>query len=411
MTPWKSGPDRFRFLDQIVYWGLMVQVVILPLKHNDTLLSLAFLAALLALVLNRLLGRIRLAPTGLDLAFLVFGIAAAASVLFSVDPAETMDEIRADIVIPAATFYLAAWGLRTGRQLRGLSRAAVVALAVLNLYGIGHFFLAGGDLASYFYREASLAQDYHYLGTYLVVAFPLALVLALTETSERWRTAAKGVALLTPLGVYITYDRGCWLALALMGLGLYPLFIQRLKTYFSGLVAAVVLVWLLIPPSVLVHGDRTTAQASQGIEASTITQRLVVWSYCLRCIEESPLIGIGYGRHNFTVAFPEFYQYYKRFQLWHCHNTYLDLALQLGLLGLAAFLFLAAAGLRMTFLIWSRAGPARLWGAAGLLCLAGFLVRVTGDSFYVDEHIRLLWLILGATAAAGRMEAEGWSTS
>jgi len=310
------------------------------------------------------------------------------------------------VIIPMANFYLAAWGLRSRKELRGISRAAVVIVGILAGYGIIHFFAMGGSLKSYLYRESSLSENYHYLGTYLIVVLPVVLKAALNERSRPWLWAARGVGLITPLGVYITYDRGCWLALAVIGVCLYPFLIRRMRVYLIGLAVAGLAVAFLIPSGVLIHGKWIGAYKGKAIEANTLSQRLMVWDYCWRCLQKTPWTGIGFGRENFKLGFADFVEHYKKFQLYHCHNTYFDLALQIGIMGLLAFLLMAYAGLNMSFSIWTRAGPAKAWGAAGFLCLVGFMLRIMWDSLYLDEHVRVLWLVLGVVFAASRITEQ-----
>lgn len=390
-------------LDKAVFWGLMAQIVLLPLAHAATALTVVTILTVLAFALKALRGGVRFSPTPLDLPFLLFIGATLVSTFYSVDRFETLDQIRSDVVIPMANFYLAAWGLRRWEELRGISRAAVVIVGVLAGFGIIHFFIQGGSLDSYLYRESSLSDNYHYLGTYLVVILPVVLKAALSERSRPWLWAARITALITPLGVYITFDRGCWLAMAVIGIGLYPFLIRRFKFYLAGLAVCALAVALLIPSGVLVHGKWIGAYKGRAIEANTLSQRLMVWDYCWRCLKEDPWIGIGFGRENFKLAFADFVNHYGKFQLFHCHNTYFDLALQIGLTGLLAFLLMAYAGLNMSFTIWTRAGPAKAWGAVGFLCLVGFMFRIMWDSLYLDEHVRVLWLVLGVVFAASRI--------
>jgi putative inorganic carbon (HCO3(-)) transporter len=398
-------------LDRVIYWGLMAQIVLLPLAHVATLLWVTFSLTIAAFVLKAFQGGIRFRVTVMDLPFALFVAATLVSTLYSVDRLETLDQVRSDVIIPMANFYLAAWGLRRRSELTGFSRAAVIIIGVLSVYGIVHFFVSGGELGSYLYRESSLSDNYHYLGTYLVVVLPLVLMNAAREANRIWLWTARGVALLAPMAIYITYDRGCWLALGVIGLCLYPLLIRRLKVYLTGLAAAALIVILLIPSGVLVHGKWIGAYKGKAIEANTLSQRLMVWDYCLRCLETNPWTGIGFGRENFKLAFAEFVSHYEKFQLFHCHNTYFDLALQVGVLGLAAFLLMAYAGLHLSFAVWTRAGPVRDWGAAGFLCLVGFMTRIMWDSLYMDEHARVLWLVLGAVLAASHVADQEENTS
>ena len=400
-------------LDKTIFWGLMGQIVLLPLAHSATALTVVMFLTMGAFLVRAIKGGIKFSPTPLDLPFLFFVGATLVSTFYSVDKFETLDQIRGDVVIPMVNFYLAAWGLRSREDLRGISRAAVVIVGVLAGYGIIHFFAVGGRLDSYLYREASLSENYHYLGTYLIVILPAVLKAAVTERSRAWLWAARITAVITPPAVYITFDRGCWLAMAVIGLFLYPFLIRRLKIYLLGLAVTGIAVILLIPSGVLVHGKWIGAYKGKAIEANTLSQRLMVWDYCWRCLQEKPWTGIGFGRENFKLGFADFVQHYQKFQLFHCHNTYFDLALQTGLMGLIAFLLMAYSGLHMSFSIWSRAGPAKGWGAVGFLCLVGFMLRIMWDSLYLDEHVRILWLVLGVVYAASKIgetdKEEGWS--
>lgn len=390
-------------LDRLIYWGLMAQVLLLPLAHTATPLTIAMVVSVLAFLLKALLGGIRFRPTAMELPFAFFIAATLVSTFSSVDRLETLDQIRSDVIIPMANFYLVAWGLTERRQILGLGRAAVVILGILSAYGIAHFFWAGGSLASYLYREASLSEDFHYLGTYLVVVLPFVLATAVAEQSRFWKRAAWAVAAITPMGIYITFDRGCWLALAVIWLAACPLVLKNLRLHLTTLAVAAIAVILIIPSGVLVHGKWIGVWHGRAIEANTLSQRLVVWTYCWRCLVQEPFTGIGFGRENFKLAYADFVNYYAKFQLFHCHNTYFDLALQIGLLGLIGFIIMALTGLKMAYSIWRRAGPAGLWGGAGILCLAGFLVRIVWDSLYLDEHARVLWLMMGLVFAAGRV--------
>lgn len=393
-----------RLADQAVLWGLAVQIVVLPLQYNDIPLYTAFFISLAGLLYNLAAGRSRARTTPLDVPLALFIIAGLTSLLFSVDRLETLDEIRGDIIVPTVTFFIAAWGIWSRDQLRGITRAAVFGQLLLGVYGLLHFYIVGGTLDSYAYREASLADDFHYFGTYLLVAFPLVVLAALRETDRIWRWASRAGAVITAPAAYITFDRGCWGGLILMGLILYPLLVSNFKTYLKWLALSILIVIVVVPSGVLIHGEKAGLYSGDDIEANTLSMRMTVWNYCLRNLAVNPFTGFGFGRHNFKKAYPEFYKKYKYYQLWHCHNSYLDLALQLGLPGLAVFLGLILTAFTAAFNQWRRAGPLKDWGAVGMLILIGFTARLFWDSFYIDEHIRLLWLTLGAVFAARRLE-------
>lgn len=60
--------------------------------------------------------------------------------------------------------------------------------------------------------------------------------------------------------------------------------------------------------------------------------RIELWENALELIKLSPLIGFGPGAHVSSVVNPNIY--------WEAHNTFLDLTLQVGIIGLIAYIFL-----------------------------------------------------------------------
>jgi len=62
------------------------------------------------------------------------------------------------------------------------------------------------------------------------------------------------------------------------------------------------------------------------------THRLELWGNAMELITFSPIIGFGPGAHVSTVVDPSHH--------WEVHNTFLDLLLQVGILGLFAYIFL-----------------------------------------------------------------------
>lgn len=87
----------------------------------------------------------------------------------------------------------------------------------------------------------------------------------------------------------------------------------------------------------LTAGDRASSKASKGAQVSN-QQRLDYYRASLAIIQEHPILGVGTG--GFTRAYADKTRGTDAFQTRNPHNEYLHMTVQLGLIGLAALLYL-----------------------------------------------------------------------
>jgi putative inorganic carbon (HCO3(-)) transporter len=175
----------------------------------------------------------------------------------------------------------------------------------------------------------------------LVTLLPLslALFLALPATSRRarWLRAGVGLAGLVQLGVLLlTQSRGGYLAL---GVGLVLVFwLSGRRRWAAGLVVvgALAVLWLVTRPPGETAGAVATGEAAQAaLNASTWAFRQQVWGAALDVIRDFPFTGTGMGTFNDVAAL--LYGFYAPDNP-RAHNLFLQVAVDLGLPGLIAFL-------------------------------------------------------------------------
>jgi O-antigen ligase len=156
------------------------------------------------------------------------------------------------------------------------------------------------------------------------------------------------------------------------------------------------------------HGERWSKLWERPEEVGgTAGDLMALWRHSLREIAKHPFTGIGLGRHSFSLAYPEFRATHQPL-LWHAHNMFLDIGLQLGLQGLLALLAI------MTVLVttlWPRAAltsgdDVRIFGAAVAVMVVGFCVRNLADDFFVKDSALLFWLLAGLALGAGCWRKE-----
>jgi O-antigen ligase len=123
--------------------------------------------------------------------------------------------------------------------------------------------------------------------------------------------------------------------------------------------------------------------------------RLDLWLSSLQMVKDHPLLGIGLD--NFVYLYQQVYLREggaAEPNLSHPHNWVLHVWLQLGLLGLAAFLWLLWRFLRHSYRGLS--DPSRRWVAAGSLgCMADTLVHgLIDNSYFLVDLAFIFWLTL-----------------
>ena len=260
----------------------------------------------------------------------------------------------------------------------------------------------------YAWRAQGLANHYMTFGGQLLFEFPLALAVALLSKSPRWRWGAAVLAALTALALAATFTRSSWLgafaAAALVAGAVWPWGIAVLATFAA-------LAWNFAPGQwgSRLHGMFDSHFGYNG-------ERLLMWKAGLHMFRDHPLTGVGVG---------DMHALYQRYKLpeateavGHLHNTYVQIAAGMGLVGIAAFTWLYASLLRAASpgVAFARDYSARLArggeGAALRLgvtaALVGFLVTACFEFNFGDEELLYqLFVLVGLAWGSRQWESSG----
>jgi len=248
----------------------------------------------------------------------------------------------------------------------------------------------------------------------LVVLLPCALAALLFNWRElRWlERILAGLAAAAMLGVLIlTKSRG-----GLMALGAALLVLAVLRWRRGWLVAPLVAlaaglaIWRLGPTQVV--DALATTQSLGGLEG-----RLEVWSRAVFMAQDFPFTGIGMGTFSQVAnAMYPFFLAGPDADIPHAHNLFLQVAVDLGLPGLVAwlalFLLACAAAWRVYRQGWAVGQSARLPYLAGLgagllagqvaLAVHGLLDAVTWGT----RPAVIVWALWGTAMAAYGLTAQ-----
>lgn len=270
---------------------------------------------------------------------------------------------------------------------RAVARTYVLACAAASVCGIVTY-AVGADR-----RVSGPVGDPNDLAFFLLVAIPLGTALRVGARRAWVYDVAVVVSLAALIG---TLSRGALLGLA-VAVGIAVLTRQMSGRAVLALVlaggATVALALATVPQLV-----ETSLEQKGDVADQNVSERLDLWESAADMTLEAPVLGHGPG--SFSL---EHREHLDRLpdavdhDLDVAHNTYLETAAELGVLGLAALLVLLAAG----YLAARSGRVARGDRLAGAVCvaLAGTAVAAV---FVTEQYFLPLWLLCALGAGLAR---------
>lgn len=302
--------------------------------------------------------------------------------------------------------------------------AALISATVIAGYGIAQYFgwewLVRDPIRVFWWRPFSTVGNPNFLGAYMVLMSPLAACVLLTSRGRVVALLSGGALSLMVLAALCTYSRAAWLGLivaaVVFAVALRPdraadPFPASMKSRLLGAIAFVVLFAGLFfypgSPLAIRRAEWSAAQRAQtavepGDPQAGFRQRSYLWSHTVALLLRRPLL--GYGPETFALVLPQDWDE-QRTQLFgespvridKAHNDTLDMAMSIGVLGVAAFAWVVVSTLRNATSTWGAPSPARVAAASCIAAIAGYWVDVQWH-FSVVSVAPVFWSVLGATS-------------
>jgi O-Antigen ligase len=375
-------------LSDRLMWGLLLLFAL------SMMLSTAVVQTTVVLLCILWIGRLMAAPslrvrTVLDLPILAFIGARIVSIVFASDAGRSVHALYTEVFFYSLFFIVTdVLGEWESERLRILFRTVFAAAAVAAVIGISKVVFFGSV------RASSVTSGYYSLGLYLSAVCALVLVLGKERQYFSQRLLWAGLCLLLSAGILLTYNRVHWITL-LYSVVVVGFVRERKVLVFAVLLGAASVIFI---PSVqerflqLVH------------LTSHLSDRDVLWKGAFMRAGEHVLL--GFGPRSFPDIFPLFGELQDK-GIGGWHNDYIQMYMESGIMGLAAFLWLIVAlayhGVRA--LKRGDLTPEHRSLIAGIL-LALSVFFVAGGVF--DTVVSLLFWFLLATLAvlvgSGRLQ-------
>jgi putative inorganic carbon (HCO3(-)) transporter len=351
----------------------------------------------LALVLWFFFALKRKAPlprrTMLDVPLLLFIAVSLSAALLSDKRLASLINLRNFALM--SIIYLIGSLLNTRRMALRLITVLLVSGAGVAVYGIAIYLLGKGSGA--FGRTPGPFSNAMTFGGILLILCSLFFAVAVgAGVVKGLRWAAAGAAIATFTALFFSFTRSSWVG-AVVSVVIVLAFLRRrwLVPFAAGLAIFV----LLLPAQYRAH-----VESIWSLKYFTNVHRLELLRGGLGIIKDNPVIGVG------TMDLADTYRRYMPpgavYVFGHMHNIFLQVTVQSGFVGLAAFCWLILSFFRLMArnLKLDLPPPERAWVAGSIGALAGFIVNGLFEWNFGDaEVVTLIYVILGANLALARL--------
>jgi O-antigen ligase len=339
----------------------------------------------------------------------VFGLLIISQLVFrlSAYPHDTVS-LALQYVSYAMLCFLAGQVLVRGAQARNLA-------VIFSIYGaaVAGFALLQGISSNdklYWIRQPRMGgwiygpyvNHNHYAGL-MEMLVPIPMVLALTKLASSRTRAVAGAAAAVMVGtIFLSGSRGGMLAIVAELVILAVLLVKQKRSLRTAIGVGIFLA-ILVGLLTWVGGDEIVkrwASVSSSHSEISANIRLNIDRDGFRMFLKKPVLGWGLG--TFPVVYPQFRTFYSNFFVNEAHNDYLQLLVEMGLLGFGTMLwFLVTLYTRAIKKMGRWTGD--ISGATTLACvlgLSGILVHSVFDfNLQIPANAALFYVLCTIAAA------------
>jgi putative inorganic carbon (hco3(-)) transporter len=365
--------------------------------NSLTATSIAGLVAMLTLVgWSIALGRFRL-PSRLSMLWLVFIAWQGCSVLWAVD--QSLATERLPTMVSLFVFYMVVTCCEfSEREITRIVRFAIfggclAAAVCLYLFHSGVFFRNLSMRGTFSIGNQQIESNVFAAGLLL----PLSLVIGefLAAKSLGSKVLFISSAFLIALGIFYTTSRGALLAVVVMIL----FYVRKTGISWRVLAAPILLGFALL----LAPGFLFTRLLQAGMTGGA--GRLYIWQTGLAAFKDYFLIGAGLD--NFSVIYNDYAARATHFAGLNRepHNTFLEVAVESGLIGLLLFILVIVSHFRQA---WQREALASGTERFRLIACEGAAWAMLVASFFLHllwfKEFWVAWMMLAICSRAPRKE-------
>lgn len=317
-------------------------------------------------------------------------------------------------------FALMARVLRSPR-LRSILIAVYLHISlIVSTYGIRQWFAGVQDLATWTdpsSASAGLTRVYSYLGNpnllagYLLAAVAFSIVAVFAWRRLLPKLLAVTAIVVNSLCLILTFSRGGWIGFVVASFALLLFLVYwwtpklpqawrpwAMPAVLGGSAALLILAILLVEPVQV-----RVASIFAGGKDSSNNFRIQVWQSMPKMIADRPIFGIGPGNKAFKIMATPYLP--VRFDsALGAYSVLLETAVEIGIVGLLAFLWLIVVTVNQGFAQLKRlrnlASPEGYWLMAAIATILGMMAHGVVDTVWYRPEVNTIWWFAVAIVAS-----------
>ena len=372
-----------------ILMGIYVFVNPLPLGSINELCFYLSCAALITLLIFRKTDFTLRSPLTIGLS--LFFVWAVLGLFITLDFSNTLHDLRGYLLEYLVIFYLLVNFYNSRNRLEFLSDLIIASAMVFSIFGLILFYLIEGNPLSVRFGQTFTKMYTGFMCFTTLFAGTLSLRGVYKLESRLRQSIYFFCFLVLTMVTMLNQSRGATISLCV------ALLIMCLHRKKNIIIIAIAGMMLVLTPGFI---DR--------INAVGFTQdiRSKMFRLSWQVIKDYPIAGVGYGGEiyrnpklvnleKYNAALPEKYQQ-KETMPNSTHNTYLDVAVRTGLVGLALFCLIILTAVWMLWDIFRRQKEEffRSWSICLFACLASIMIiNFFADGLYGPQGI-ILYIIL-----------------
>ena len=234
---------------------------------------------------------------------------------------------------------------------------------------------------------------------FIVLTFPVSLVFCMGIVDRRWRTLCLASLAVPVVALLMTYSRSGWVSFALAAVVFLALWDKRLLPL---VILAGAMALPILPDSIF---NRILTIGSTA--DSSNMYRVYIWTAVLRMLGDHGLTGIGLGSENFSALYTEYCMPQATLAP-HSHMLYMEVWLEMGILGLIGFFGMFLGSIRRSIRCMGHADPmvrrvliacVSAFGGISFMCAAEYV-------WFSPRILFAFFILLGITLSAVKLADE-----
>ncbi len=367
-----------------------------------TIYQLVVLLTLVAVIVSFARGTLKPVGTPMDLPVLMF-LALALTAIPAAGDQQLALVSAASLVSSGIALFLTVWVVRDIDEAWLVLLVFVLVSAVLGVLAVlerQHIFALRGVYFTVWQdgiRARVTFKDPNILGAFLAPASLLSMAWAVGEKDRLRRFVMIGACLAATVGMFATLSRGAvggWLAGVLIVIATSKLALK----WKAGIALAVGATLVLV--AVVALGPAWIQAKIIGVgDNASAMYRIYMARAAVQIFRDYPM-GVGPG--NYPLVFPLYRDAFVKAGLVESHTAYLTLLVEMGILGIAAFLWLLWRYFTRTAMAVRRAVDPRVHGLAVGALAAGTALAAQAFTYSL-ESTKILWFTFGLGMVAYRL--------